>query len=109
MPRDGAALDLGVDLAHALDAVAFVEDRLGFRPDDWQADLLRSAAPQIIECITRQGGKSTSAAAKALHTAIFDPGLVLLVSPSLRQSRELFGKVIEFLKDLQPAEALEED
>ena len=30
------------------------------------------------------------------------PGLVLLVSPSLRQSRELFAKVIGFLKDLEP-------
>ena len=30
------------------------------------------------------------------------PGLVLLVSPSLRQSRELFAKVISFLKELEP-------
>jgi hypothetical protein len=37
------------------------------------------------------------------------PGLVLLVSPSLRQSRELFGKVIGFLKRLEPVEQLEED
>ena len=37
------------------------------------------------------------------------PGLVLLVSPSLRQSRELFAKVIGFLKELEPVEQLEED
>jgi hypothetical protein len=37
------------------------------------------------------------------------PGLVLLVSPSLRQSRELFAKVIGFLKELEPVEELEED
>jgi hypothetical protein len=30
------------------------------------------------------------------------PGLVLLVSSSLRQSRELFAKVIGFLKELEP-------
>jgi hypothetical protein len=30
------------------------------------------------------------------------PGLVLLVSPSLRQSRELFANVIGFLKELEP-------
>jgi hypothetical protein len=35
--------------------------------------------------------------------------LTLLVSPSLRQSKELFTKVTNFLKDLEPAEALEED
>jgi hypothetical protein len=37
------------------------------------------------------------------------PGLVLCVSPSLRQSRELFAKVIAFLKALEPVEPLEED
>ena len=109
MPRDGASLDLGTDLAHALDAAMFAEDRLGFTPDPWQADLLRSTAMQIIVNVARQTGKSTTTAIKGLHTAIYDPGLVLLVSPSLRQSRELFGKVIGFLKDLQPAEILEED
>jgi hypothetical protein len=107
MPRD---LDLRLDLAHALDPVAFAEDRLGFRPDSWQAGLLRSDAQQIIENITRQGGKSTSAAAKALHVALYDaPALVPLVSPSQRQSRELFGKVIEFLRRLEPIEPTEED
>jgi hypothetical protein len=34
---------------------------------------------------------------------------ILLVSPSLRQSKELFAKVTGFLKDLEPAEVLEED
>src|SRR5689334_420560 len=34
----------------------------------------------------------------ALHTAIYDPGLILLVSPSLRQSKELFAKVTGFLQ-----------
>jgi hypothetical protein len=109
MPRDGTSLDLGTDLAHALNAAIFAEDRLGFVPDDWQADLLRSTAVQIIVCVARQTGKSTTTAIKGLHTAVYDPGLVLLVSPSLRQSRELFGKVTGFLKDLHPAEILEED
>jgi hypothetical protein len=109
MPRDGGTLDLGTDLAHALDAAIFAEDRLNFMPDPWQADLLRSTAMQIIVNVARQTGKSTTTAIKALHTAIYDPGLVLLVSPSLRQSRELFAKVTAFLKDLQPAEILEED
>src|SRR5947209_9839283 len=107
MPRE---LGLLRDLAHGLDAAAFAEDRLGFVPDPWQAGLLRSEARQIIENITRQGGKSTSAAAKALHVALYNaPALVPLVSPSQRQSRELFGKVIEFLRRLEPAEATEED
>src|ERR1700732_2028681 len=45
--------------------------------------------------------KSTRTAAVALHTAIHDPGFILLVSPSLRQSKELFAKVTGFLKDLE--------
>jgi len=54
----------------------------------------------------RQSGKSTTTAAVALHTAVYNPGLILLVSPSLRQSKELFAKVTGFLKDLEPAEVL---
>src|SRR6266550_516427 len=102
-------LDLALDLAHALDPVAFVQDRLKFAPDPWQARLLRSRAPWILLNCCRQSGKSTTTATLALHTAIYDPGLILLVSPSLRQSKELFAKVTGFLKDLEPAEVLEED
>src|SRR3954453_7072230 len=80
-------LDLAVDLAHALDPVAFVQDRLKFEPDPWQASLLRSRARWILLNCCRQSGKSTTTAAVALHTAIYDPGLILLVSPSLRQSK----------------------
>ena len=101
--------DLALDFAHALDPVAFVEDRLGFLPDPWQAQVLRSRAPWILLNCCRQSGKSTTTAAVALHTALYDPGLILLVSPSLRQSKELFAKVTRFLKDLEPAETLEED
>src|SRR5438067_7594082 len=99
-------LDLALDLAHALDPVAFVQDRLNFEPDPWQARLLRSRAPWILLNSCRQSGKSTTTAALALHIAIYDPGLILLVSPSLRQSKELFAKVTGFLKDLEPAEVL---
>jgi len=45
------------DLTWALDPVAFAEDRLGFRPDQWRGELLRSTSRQIIENVTRQGGK----------------------------------------------------
>ena len=100
---------LARDLAHALDPVLFAQERLGFNPDPWQQDLLRSRKPSIICNCSRQVGKSTTTAALALHTALFDPGLILLVSPSMRQTRELFGKVSEFLKKLQPSEQLEED
>lgn len=72
----------------------------GFEPDEWQAQLLRSNARQILLCCTRQAGKSTATALLSVWTAIFRPGLILLVSPSQRQSGELFRKVKELLKTL---------
>jgi hypothetical protein len=105
------ALDVGLWLAHCCDPVSFAVDRLRWRPDDWQAALLRSESRYICINASRQSGKSTTTAALALHTALYEAGsLILLVSPSLRQSRELFLKVTAFLRDLEPAtEPLEED
>jgi hypothetical protein len=103
-------IDVGLSLVYALDVAAFAEDRLGFSPDLWQARLLRSTSRQIILNCCRQAGKSTATSIVALHCAIHEaPALVLLVSPSLRQSRELFAKVMQWLRALQPAEVLEED
>src|SRR6266851_9529334 len=102
-------LDLLLDFAHGLDPAVFAEDRLGFRPDPWQSQVLRSPARWILLNCCRQSGKSTTTALVALHTAIYDPGLILLVSPSLRQSKELFAKTAGFLKRLEPVEELEED
>jgi hypothetical protein len=56
-----------------------------------------------------QSGKSVTVACKALHVALTTPqSLVLLVSPSLRQSMELFRKVSQAytaLGHLMPLEA----
>lgn len=68
--------------------------RVGITPDAWQADLLRTRAQQMILLCSRQAGKSTVTSLLALHEALYQPGaLVLLLSPSLRQSQELFRKV----------------
>jgi hypothetical protein len=68
----------------------------GLEPDPWQRQLLLSDTRQMLLNCSRQSGKSTTVAALALHTALRRPGaLVLLLSPSLRQSQELFRKVIE--------------
>ena len=81
-----------------LDAAALMASA-GYEPDAWQRDLLRSAAKRVLIMVTRQGGKSTTTAAKALHRALYKPGaLVLLLSPSLRQSQELFAKVVSLYR-----------
>jgi hypothetical protein len=81
---------MALDLAAALDPVRFAE-RCGVVADHWQAEVLRSEDPRILLNCSRQAGKSTVAAVLALHRAVYWPAsLVLLVSPSLRQSSELF-------------------
>jgi len=66
---------------------------MGVEPDPWQARLLDSDERALVLC-HRQAGKSTTAAVLGLHPAIYHPGsLVLILSPSLRQSGELFRKV----------------
>lgn len=76
-------------------------------PDPWQADLLRSRSDRIMLNITRQGGKSQTASALAIKEALFHPlvygrpALILMVSPTLRQSGELFREKFKILyKDL---------
>src|SRR3954471_16982628 len=102
--------ELALDLACALDPALFAECKLGFAPDPWQVDFLRSSSPRILLNITRQGGKSTTSALLALHTALYRPkSLILLVSPSLRQSGELFKKVAEFRARLSLPPALSVD
>ena len=70
--------------------------RMGFEPDARQAAVLRSTARQGILNCTRQWGKSTTAAAMALHRAVSRAGaLVVVVSPSQKQSAELVMKARE--------------
>lgn len=68
----------------------------GLPPDPWQEELLRSEPPRVLLLCSRQAGKSTVAAALALRAALLRPRApVLLLSPSLRQSGELFRKVLD--------------
>lgn len=79
------------------DAVAFARGKLGFEPDEQQMAVLRGGKRGILNC-TRQWGKSTVAAAKAVHRAYTEAGsLTLLLSPSGRQSGEFIRKAREFV------------
>ena len=74
------------------DVVAFARERLGFDPDATQELVLRGGRRGIVNC-TRQWGKSTVTAAKAVHRAYSAPGsLTLVVTPSGRQSGEFLRK-----------------
>lgn len=86
------------------DAVDFARRRLRFAADEAQAAVLRSEAKRGIMNCSRQWGKSTIAAAKALHRACTRPkSLVLVASPTERQSAEFLLKVEELMVPLQIA------
>jgi hypothetical protein len=86
---------LALDMAAHLDPVIFAR-RAAIEPDPWQAGVLRSDHPRMLLNCSRQSGKSTTTALIALHRATYTPGaLVLLLSPSLRQSAELFRTVAQ--------------
>jgi Terminase large subunit, T4likevirus-type, N-terminal len=81
-------------LAMALDPSLLME-AVGLPPDPWQAEVLRTEADRVALLCSRQMGKSSTTAVLALGTALFEPdSLVLLISPSLRQSNELYRKVV---------------
>ncbi len=101
---------LATDLVQALDPVLFATDALGIQPDAWQRDVLRSPSRRILLNCSRQSGKSTIAAVMALHRALFQPSsLVLIVSPSLRQSTEMYRKVIGLIRSLPKPPDMRED
>lgn len=91
------------DLRLALDRPAFAR-RVGVDPDPWQERLLRSGAQRVLLNCSRQSGKSTISGIVALHRALYHPGsLVLCLAPSERQSKELFGKIAGFYRELHDA------
>lgn len=85
---------LANDLIRSLDHARVMRDA-GLTPDPWQERVLRSDARRMLLLCSRQSGKSTTCGALACASAIYDPGLVLLVAPAQRQSAELFRKAVE--------------
>src|SRR6478672_3308697 len=80
--------------------VEFVRTRLGFEPDPAQEMALNGGRRGIVLC-TRQWGKSTVMAAKAVHRAYTEPGsLILLLAPCARQSGEFLRKATGFVRRL---------
>ena len=76
----------------------FVRTKLGIEPDERQAEALRSEAKRGILNCSRQWGKSTMGAAKAVYRAFTRAkSLVLVASPTDRQSAELVNKAAEMM------------
>jgi hypothetical protein len=89
--------------------VAFAE-ALGLDLDPWQRRVLEADSRRDILNCSRQAGKSTTAAILALYEALFVPSSVtVLVSPTQRQSSELFRKVTDLRHLLLEPPGLLED
>jgi hypothetical protein len=74
---------------------------LGFEPDEMQQRVLDYAGKRGLLNCSRQWGKSTVTAAKAVHQAVTqDESLTLVVSPSARQSGEFLRKAAGFARKL---------
>jgi len=80
-------------------AIHFAVNKLAFVPDEKQRLVLESHAKRGILNCSRQWGKSSVAAIKAVHHAISgDRRLVLVASPTERQSAEFLHKAESFVR-----------
>lgn len=86
----------------AVSPVDFARESLGLKLDAQQERLLGEARQKVILNCARQWGKSTMAAAMAVWRALCQDGcLVLMASPSRKQSGEFVRKVEGFLRRLE--------
>ena len=95
------AMAMTLDRSLILDAIGMgTLDHPG-EPQEWQRRILRAESRKILVNVHRQGGKSSTTAGLAIHTALFNPeALVLLVSRTQRQADLLFDKVVAGWKTL---------
>ena len=72
----------------------------GLHPYAWQERVLRSAAQTLLINCSRQAGKSTITAMLIVAEILQPERTVVIVTPSLRQSKELMRKVLAFWRRL---------
>jgi tRNA(Met) C34 N-acetyltransferase TmcA len=81
------------------DIISFAVNTLRFTQlDSWQSDFLTDTQHKrvILNC-ARQTGKSSMVAIRAIYEALTTPGsLILVISPTFRQSMLLFSKIMRF-------------
>jgi Terminase large subunit, T4likevirus-type, N-terminal len=104
-----AELSLARDMIRSANIIEFAKE-LGIDPDEKQRYLLTSTSREILMCCTRQWGKSSCVSLIALHEALYKaPAMIILISPSLKQSSELFRKVHGYYLKLAGAPKLKQE
>lgn len=82
---------------------------LKIHPDPWQTEFMDDDNERIILCCGRQVGKSTAVAMRILHRLFTPERLILITSPSERQSKMLFYTVKQFASQIDGMPAAVED
>ncbi len=86
----------------SLEPHRWAQHHFGLILDEKQREVLASTSNRILVNCSRQWGKSTTAALRALRFAIYHPdSTAIIISPSLRQSGELLRKVASFAVQMQ--------
>jgi len=92
----------GISTAIAGPPSQWASAALGFIPDPDQALILDAPEPCVLLCCTRQFGKSTLTALKAVHHALINPdSQIVVAAPSERQSAEFLRKAASAFDLLQ--------
>jgi len=85
--------------AYAVDPTLLFQHAVGGPCDDWQRDLLLSTHSRMLVTCGRQIGKTAAVSVLAAHEALFKPeSLTIVVSPSQRQSGEVFNRAAQVVK-----------
>ena len=83
------------------DIIPWAQRELDFHADAPQTDIMTSESKDILVLGSRQTGKSTAAALRALYEALNDDGsTVLLAGPTGRQSGHIMTRSREFAQQL---------
>ncbi|MCO5350414.1 MAG: terminase family protein [Bryobacteraceae bacterium] len=94
-----AANTLPVSGDTPLSTAQWVAQNLAFQPDPVQTEILDHPAHRLLLNCTRQWGKTTVCAAKALHFALNHPASTTLVAANCaRQSETFLAKIHSFLQ-----------
>lgn len=90
-------------ILYEADCAMFAEEKLALDLHEQRVRrFLNTESPEVILLWSRQAGKTTGAAAKVTHRAIFQPGsLSLIVSATQRQAGILQGRVTQFMHRLR--------
>ncbi len=85
------------------DPALFAETFFNFKPTLYQANLLRDENKRIVVVWSRQSGKTTTIALRAIWYALTrKKTLTLIIAPSLRQSMIMSDRITDFLTSLPP-------